>query len=321
MRNYRNLLNAKRLVIDGALGTELENLLTSSTFKPSSSPLWSGQVLIEDPQLIEKVHKSYIEAGANIIITSTYQTSYKSLKKYLNYSDDEIYKLWENAVIVANNAKSKSINTEDIIIAGSIGPYATYLANGSEYTGDYGDITKEELIDYHTPLLKFLINSEGIDIIAIETIPNFSELQVIIDLIKKYDTKQVFISINCQNSENLSDGTQLNQVSEYVSSQLSDKDENFLAFSINCTDFQLISDIIPKFQNFPLFIYPNLGYEYDEKTHLFIIKEHKSIFFSSEIKNWLKYDNVKAIGGCCSVSPVEIKQIAKLVNDFNEENK
>ena len=84
MGRVQDILDKRKLVIDGALGTELERLLpTTSTYLPSGSPLWSGQVLIKNPELVEQVHLDYINVGADMIITSTYQTSYASLHKYI----------------------------------------------------------------------------------------------------------------------------------------------------------------------------------------------------------------------------------------------
>lgn len=183
MGRVQDILDKRKLVIDGALGTELERLLpTTSTYLPSGSPLWSGQVLIKNPELVEQVHLDYINVGADMIITSTYQTSYASLHKYIGYDMDQAIALWNLALNVAKNAVKKS-GRDDVIIAGSIGPYATLLANGSEYNGDYQGVTDEELIEYHTPLFEFYENSD-VDIICIETIPSFQELKVIIGLAK-----------------------------------------------------------------------------------------------------------------------------------------
>ena len=90
MGRVQDILEKRKLVIDGALGTELERLLpTTSTYLPSGSPLWSGQVLIKNPELVEQVHLDYINVGADMIITSTYQTSYASLHKYIGYDMDQ----------------------------------------------------------------------------------------------------------------------------------------------------------------------------------------------------------------------------------------
>lgn len=310
MGRVQDILEKRKLVIDGALGTELERLLpTTSTYLPSGSPLWSGQVLITNPELVEQVHLDYINVGADMIITSTYQTSYASLHKYIGYDMDQAIALWNLALNVAKNAVKKS-GRDDVIIAGSIGPYATLLANGSEYNGDYQGVTDEELIEYHTPLFEFYENSD-VDIICIETIPSFQELKVIIGLAKKYTSKEFFISINPQTGSALSDGTSLIEVAQLFAEI---NDPRFVAVGINCTSYENVDQISTYLTDFPLFIYPNLGFVYDTTVHKFVSKALQESTWSKSVAKWLAFPNVKAIGGCCSTTPAEIKQVAQLIN-------
>lgn len=84
------------------------------------------------------------------------------------------------------------------LIAGSVGPYGAYLHDGSEYTGNYTDfITDKELIDYHEPRIKALIQEE-VDFLAIETIPSKREALIILDIVKKNPNIKVWISFSCK---------------------------------------------------------------------------------------------------------------------------
>lgn len=65
-----DIVKANRLVVDGALGTELEKRGANLNDK-----LWSAKILIEDPQLIKDVHLSYFKAGADFATTASYQAS------------------------------------------------------------------------------------------------------------------------------------------------------------------------------------------------------------------------------------------------------
>jgi S-methylmethionine-dependent homocysteine/selenocysteine methylase len=83
------------------------------------------------------------------------------------------------------------------LIAASIGPYGAYLANGSEYHGDYG-ISDQELTDFHEPRIK-LLDSSTADILACETIPSFQEAKVLSAILKNIN-KAAWISFSCKES-------------------------------------------------------------------------------------------------------------------------
>lgn len=137
MRDIRNDFPNKRLVMDGALGTLLEKEVDEKeTYHPKNLKLWSGSVLVNRPQLVKDVHLRYISAGANIITTSTYQLSYPSLIRE-GFSNAEISSIWKESVQIARSAINDSINNTDLYLVASIGPYATFLADGSEYSGIY----------------------------------------------------------------------------------------------------------------------------------------------------------------------------------------
>lgn len=79
INDINTLINTKPLVIDGALGTQLETkfskLLQQDNINIQTHPLWSALVLLKNPELIQEVHYDYMCSGANIITTSTYQAS------------------------------------------------------------------------------------------------------------------------------------------------------------------------------------------------------------------------------------------------------
>ncbi|CAK9435756.1 uncharacterized protein LODBEIA_P04570 [Lodderomyces beijingensis] len=302
------------VVIDGALGTELEKLIEpSAPYLPSKSPLWSGQVLIDAPQLVKQVHQNYIEAGADLILTSTYQASYASLKKHTKLTDEQIHDVWQRSIDVVKEAKADSRKT-DAIIAGSVGPYAAYLANGSEYTGDYGNVTDDELVAFHKPLVGFFLKNNAVDVIIFETIPNFQEFRVVTRLMKELQSsrKPYFRSITCQNSDNLTDGTPLSTVRDYADTNRGVGERKVLG--INCVDYTLVPGIMDKFTGFGFYVYPNLGFQYDADAHQFIAKEGRSETSWKEFVQALSANpDVVGIGGCCNTGVQEIKDIADVL--------
>ncbi|KAK6462479.1 AdoMet-homocysteine methyltransferase [Scheffersomyces coipomensis] len=331
MVDVKEILKSKRLVLDGALGTELERLIPKDDEnQPRRNSLWSGYVLLKQPELVEQVHQSYLqESQVDLLITSTYQTSYMSLKIFAKLSDEEIIQLWDKSITVIESAIEKSGIEKPIYIIGSIGPYASYLCDGSEYTGDYKQVQPKELIKYHQPLYEYFINHSKVDIIGFETIPNFVELESIFELIiiNPNPKKLFYISFNFNNDNELVDGSLIETVILYIIHQLKLNQSlltNFLGIGLNCIDYRKITSIITKINSIislhgdqindlNLIIYPNLGFEYSDETDDYRVNKQETHWIKS-IKEWLQFSNVRIIGGCCSTDPYDIQQIRELVD-------
>nr|TKW17049.1 LOW QUALITY PROTEIN: hypothetical protein SEVIR_5G340300v2 [Setaria viridis] len=136
--------------------------------------LWSAKCLANAPHLTRKVHPDYLEAGANIITSASYQ----------GFSRDEGEALLRRGVHVAQEARrafvegdTRGRSAPPVLVAASVGSYGAYLGDGSEYSGDYGkSVTKEALNSFHRRRLQVLADA-GPDLIAFETIPNKLEAQ------------------------------------------------------------------------------------------------------------------------------------------------
>lgn len=126
------------IILDGGFATELEkkgfNLKT---------PLWSAKIIADSPEAVRDVHLSYLEAGADCIISSSYQAT---VPGYVSegYSRKEAAGLIGRSVKIAYEAidmfhesKPYPENRPDPFVAASAGCYGAYLADGSEYRGDY----------------------------------------------------------------------------------------------------------------------------------------------------------------------------------------
>ena len=116
------------MILDGALATELEKRGFNINDK-----LWSAKALIEAPDLIKSVHLDYLKAGANIITSASYQATIEGFMKH-GLSHDKAVDLIKLSVELAKEACKEFKNK---FVAASIGPYGAFLADGSEYRGDY----------------------------------------------------------------------------------------------------------------------------------------------------------------------------------------
>ena len=124
------------VVIDGAMSTALEALGADL-----NDPLWTAKVLLEKPELITEVHRRYYEAGADVAITASYQATPAGFaRKGLDAARSrELITLTAKLAVTARDeaAARHPDRAADLLVAGSIGPYGAYLADGSEYRGDY----------------------------------------------------------------------------------------------------------------------------------------------------------------------------------------
>lgn len=307
MNPINNILRDYPLIIlDGALATELENRGCNI-----NDSLWSAKILAENPELIEKVHYDYYASGADCAITSSYQATIQGFVEK-GFSETEAIDLIKRSVKIAKKARDDFWNNPlnrngrpTPLVAGSVGPYGAYLADGSEYRGDY-KITEEELIDFHRPRIKILVE-EGVDILACETLPNLMEAKAIIKLLKEFPKVNCWMSFSCRNDLEISDGTLISDCAKFL-----DACDQVAAIGLNCTAPRYVQSLIKeikKISNKPVVIYPNSGEEYDAETKTW----HGNCScdaYSCNAKGWFN-DGAKLIGGCCRTTPEDIKAIAK----------
>ena len=242
-------------VLDGGLATELESRGHDITGR-----LWSGHVLLNDPQAIEALHYDYLKAGADIVISASYQVSLPGMVE-AGYSQAQGIRALELSVELAVNARNRYLaenpaNHELPLVAASVGPYGAYLANGSEYTGDYG-VDNNVLREFHRERLEVLLGTET-DLLACETIPSLAEAKVLAGLIAEYGQPPAWISFSCRDGEHICDGTPIADVARAVTGI----NPAILATGVNCTAPGYVEDAVKSFANatsLPVIAYPNSG--------------------------------------------------------------
>ena len=296
------------IILDGGLATELQ-----ANGHNLDTQLWSAALLLDQPQSIADAHLAYLNAGANIITTATYQAS-KDGFAAMGVSADQCEKLMLDAVALAQSAVAKYSlchpESSSPVIAASIGPYGAYLADGSEYRGQY-QLSDTALADFHLPRLKLLDNSAA-DVFACETIPSFSEAKVLAELLIDLQTP-AWISFSCRDGQHLNDGTDIKQAASLFANH-----PNVLAVGVNCTAPDYISDLVAAMKSLisdkSIIVYPNAGQIYDALS-----KSWESttdpIFFSKLVQRWY-HQGVQIIGGCCQIGPSQIKTITKELSNL-----
>ncbi len=308
------------LIIDGALATELER-----RGYDLEDSLWSAKILLEQPNAIKQLHYDYFKAGADCAITASYQATIEGfVKRGLN--EKEAIALIQKSVKLAIEARdefwrdeSNRVGRSKPFVAASVGPYGAFLADGSEYRGNYG-LAEKELMDFHRLRMKALIEagadpstSSGQVMLACETIPCLIEAQAIAKLLKEFLNVTAWVSFSARDEKHISEG----QVFVDCVKQLENNNQ-IAAIGINCTSPKYISSLIreaKKATNKPILVYPNSGEIYDAAKNDW---DGNPVYesFGEQAKEW--YDaGARLIGGCCRTTPEDIRVIASWVRSGN----
>ena len=300
-----NLLAHHRpVIIDGAMATELEGRGCDL-----NDALWSAKVLLEQPELIRAVHLDYFNAGADIAITASYQATVEGFAKR-GLSREQALDLIKKSVELAKEARDEfwvdeknRIGRERPLVAGSVGPYGAYLADGSEYRGDY-DLTEDELVAFHRPRVEALIAS-GADLLACETIPCLIEAQALIRLLAEFPQTSAWFTLTARDGRHISNGESIADVAAFL-----DKQPQAAAIGINCSSPLYIPDLIREIRKNtgkPVIVYPNSGETYDPSTNTWH-GETSCDSFGIQSRDWFEA-GASLIGGCCRTTPGHIREI------------
>ncbi len=299
------------LIIDGAMSTALENMGCNL-----NDSLWSAKVLLEDPDKIRIVHRDYFDAGANIAITASYQAT-EQIFVDKGYTSEKARELVELSVALARQARGEFVRDnprkqkEDLLIAGAIGPYGAYLANGAEFTGAY-NLTEQQYRDFHKLRLEALINA-GSDFLAIETMPRFDETRTVLRMTEEHGAS-CWITVTLKDSGHMCDGTPLEELG-----RLCGESDACEAVGINCVKRELVSEALrrlSKATSKPLIVYPNSGETYDPNTKTWSNRPH-TLGWEHFVPKWHSL-NALCIGGCCRTVASDILQIANLMKEYQK---
>lgn len=296
------LTHTDTLILDGALATELEargcNL---------ADTLWSAKVLMENPELIYQVHYDYFAAGANVAITASYQATPLGFAAR-GLDSGQASALIRQSVALAQRARddyrAASGSQAPLLVAGSVGPYGAYLANGAEYRGDYA-LPAAEMKDFHRPRVAALLEA-GVDLLACETLPSFGEIQALISLLAEFPHSSAWFSFTLRDAQHLSDGTPLSKVAEVINDA-----PQVVAVGLNCVALESVTPALQTLQALtdkPLLVYPNSGEQYDAVSKSWH-SAPSGCTLHDKFPEW-QQAGARLIGGCCRTTPQDIAAIA-----------
>ena len=290
------------IVLDGAFSTELERQGFSI-----NDDLWSAIALYERPDLVKAVHRSYFDAGSDIVTSASYQATLEGFEKK-GFSRKEGRELLIRSVQLVQEARDEFLAESSPerrpvpLAAASVGPYGAFLADGSEYKGHYGK-TREELADFHRERLHILAEA-GPDIFACETIPCLLEALAETDVLSEIKNASAWVCFSCKDGLHTCGDDYIGDCAKAL-----DPIPCVKAIGVNCTAPEYVESLIleiRKYTSKPVVVYPNSGEHYDPSGKTW---GGAAADYADFVKIWQKA-GARLIGGCCRTTPEDIKKVA-----------
>jgi len=298
---YNDILALETIIMDGGMGQEL---LRQSGNKPT--PLWSTEILLNNLDLVTKVHLDFIKSGARIITLNSYTCTPERIARDFDISQFE--NLQNKAIQAAQNARQQAADEfgiKNVAIAGCLPPLVA-----SYHPDTCPDL--ENAIASYKKIAE--IQAPHVDFFLCETLSSIHEANAAISAAKTVNLP-IWVSFKISDTEkNTLPSTELfSDAIDFLNTQ------NISAALINCTAPEIISDnleILKKF-NGAKGIYPNnfknttdlkIGGTVDALSARTDFSTDKYVHFMHDMK---KHD-IHILGGCCEIGPDRIKALSEL---------
>ena len=277
------------LILDGAMGTML---ILAGLEGGKASEFWN----LEKPEIIKNIHKSYFEAGSDIVVTNTFGGSPIKLKKVgLGDSIEDVNRIGAQL--------AREVAKEGKYVAGDIGPTGELLHPS-------GPIAFEEAVDCFAEQADYL-SEAGVDLFIIETVFDVQESLAAIKGIQSVSLKPVFATLTFEKTLKGFSTLMGNSVEESIKSLI---DAGAVAAGANCSigsDVMLdLAREIRQSIDEPVIIQPNAGIP-DIKGSVVTYPEDKD-FFSDNIRK-IKESGIEIVGGCCGTTPDYIRSVVEKI--------
>lgn len=300
------------LVIDGGLSTQLEKYVGDV----SDDPLWTARSLVERPEAVQQVHRDFVEAGARILLTATYQASLEGLAAHCGLKQAEALSVMGGSVRLARAAvDSCGLPRGHVLIGGSVGPYGACQHDGSEYTGAYlSSMTREALAAWHLPRVTALVKA-GADFIAGETLPCWREALAVLDAVTSAGGFcPVWISFSLRDAVHLASGETIQAAVRMLRQHELYSRGRLFAVGFNCCEPGLVQGALEQVRavsrDLPVVAYPNSGEKWDGEQHCW---QGQPVQLTADLlASWLRLGLV-AVGGCCRADAAAVAHIRSLL--------
>ncbi|MEW5539169.1 homocysteine S-methyltransferase [Streptomyces cyaneofuscatus] len=288
------------VLLDGGLSNQLE-----AQGCDLSDALWSARLLADAPEQVEAAHLAYLRAGAQVLITASYQATFEGFGRH-GIGPERTGALLARSVELARRAAGAARRADperEIWVAASVGPYGAMLADGSEYRGRYG-LTVRELERFHRPRVAALAEA-GPDVLALETVPDMDEAEAVVRVAEETGLP-LWLSYSVAGGR-----TRAGQPLEEAFAVAAGR-EAVVAVGVNCCDPAEAEEAVRvavEVTGKPAVVYPNSGEGWDAEGRGWT---GVSTFDPGRVRAWTGA-GARLVGGCCRVGPDRIKELAGLL--------
>ncbi|MBT2257677.1 bifunctional homocysteine S-methyltransferase/methylenetetrahydrofolate reductase [Priestia megaterium] len=278
-------LKSKILIGDGATGTLLYSHGIDSCFE---------ELNITKPEEVSRIHRAYVEAGANVIQTNTYAANYQKLARY--GLEDSV-----KDINVAGVKLAKQAAKDQAYVVGTLGGIRSFQKNA---------ISLEEVKRSIREQMFWLLN-EGVDGLLFETYYDFEELKTVLTLARKETDKPIITHVSLHDIGVLQDGRPLADALKELEALGAD------VVGLNCRlgPYHMIQSLeeVPLPDRAFLSAYPNASLpayvegklEYETNEDYFV-----------ESARLFREQGVRLIGGCCGTTPAHVRAMSSALKDL-----
>jgi 5-methyltetrahydrofolate--homocysteine methyltransferase len=306
-RRYLDALEKKVLVFDGAMGTSLQlQNLTAEHFGGEQYNGCNDYLVISYPQAVEKVHRSFLEVGVDVLETDTFRSNRITMKEY--GLQDRVIELNETAASLARRLADEYAvrTTQQRFVAGSIGPSGKLPSTNDP---ELSNVSFDELVDVFREQAVGLIKG-GVDLLLIETSQDILEVKAaIIGIHKAFDETQVYLPIQAQVTLDTTGrmllGTDINASLAILEGMGID------VIGLNCSTgpehMREPIRILGENSTLPVSCIPNAG--------LPLNVDGQAVYplgpepFANDLYEFVTKHNISIVGGCCGTTPEHLKQL------------
>lgn len=302
------------LILDGAMGTAIQKSgLTETDFRGTEftgHPVnlkGNNDILnLTHPEIIRQIHQAYIEAGADIIETNTFNSNAISQEEY--HCENLVYRLNFEGASIARKTVASVNPAKTVWIAGSIGPTSKTLSLSPDVNRpEYRPVDFDTLANTYAEQVRGLIDG-GVDLLLVETVfDGLNAKAALYAIAQVQEEKNTSLPVMLSATINDKSGRTLTgQSLEALYTAVSHYP--LFSFGLNCsfgaTDLLPFIERLSQFLPCPLSIYPNAGLpnemgEYDEKPD----------FTATCLKQMASEGLINIAGGCCGTTPDHIRAI------------
>jgi len=286
---HQRLMRGELILLDGALGTELERRGVATPL-----PLWSAQAVIDSPDALGAIHEEYARAGADILATATFRTTPRVMRK-VGRPDSDADRLTEAAVRIAAAARDRASVTRKTWVGGSIGPLEDC------YRPEDAPAPDEALREHRDQAAR--LSRAGAELLLLETLNTIGEARAAAKAASESGLPFT-VSFICKSGAALLSGEPLAEAARAV--------EGFgpLAILVNCTPIPETAsclEALNRATSIPTGCYPNAGAVGDSQTWSFdptVTPERFAIL----AQEWIGL-GAQILGGCCGTTPAHIRAL------------